>query len=263
MRRGKGFTLIELLVVIAAIALLMAILVPSLQRARRQTKAIVCQSNLRQWGSIFFMYSEDHDSYFHEGFRGMQDATSNWWYPALESYYEIPKIRFCPIATKLGSPRGGKYLAWGPFDGVYYGSYGINGWIPNPHPDHAYIITGLMPTKNNWRRNLVAERGNNIPLFFDSRWVNSWPEPTDQPPQYDEELWVLHYGDGMKRFCIDRHPGNAINVLFLDWSVRKVGLKELWTLKWHKNFDTAGPWTIAGGVQPEDWPEWMRRFKDY
>jgi hypothetical protein len=51
--------------------------------------------------------------------------------------------------------------------------------------------------------------------------------------------------------------------VFLDWSVRKVGLKELWTLKWDREFDTAGPWTKAGGVRPGDWPEWMRRFKDY
>ena len=49
----------------------------------------------------------------------------------------------------------------------------------------------------------------------------------------------------------------------MDWSVRKVGLKELWTLKWHHEYDTAGPWTKAGGVQPEDWPQWMRSFKDY
>ena len=52
-------------------------------------------------------------------------------------------------------------------------------------------------------------------------------------------------------------------MLFMDWSVRKVGLKELWTLKWSRDFDTAGPWTLAGGVKPEDWPAWMQRFKDY
>lgn len=49
----------------------------------------------------------------------------------------------------------------------------------------------------------------------------------------------------------------------MDWSVRKVGIKELWTLKWTKEFDRAGPWTKAGGVQPENWPQWMRRFRDY
>jgi prepilin-type processing-associated H-X9-DG protein len=61
---------------------------------------------------------------------------------------------------------------------------------------------------------------------------------------------------------MNRHDG-GINALFLDWSVRKVGLKELWNLKWRKDWDTAGPWTKAGGVTPEAWPEWMRRFKDY
>ena len=56
---------------------------------------------------------------------------------------------------------------------------------------------------------------------------------------------------------------NRVNSLFMDLSVRKVGLKELWTLKWHKQYNTNGPWTMAGGVQPEDWPQWMRGFKDY
>jgi prepilin-type processing-associated H-X9-DG protein len=62
--------------------------------------------------------------------------------------------------------------------------------------------------------------------------------------------------------CINRHDG-GVNFLFLDWSVRKVGLKESWTLKWHGEYDTAGPWTKRGGVKPEDWPAWMQRFKDY
>ena len=117
-------------------------------------------SNLRQWGIVFQLYTNDNNNSFHQGFRGMPDSTSNWWYPALESYYEIPKIRFCPMATKLGFLRGGKNLAWGPFDGDYYGSYGINGWIPNPDRSHAYI-TGA-PTKNNWRTNLVAEHTDGI-----------------------------------------------------------------------------------------------------
>ena len=57
--------------------------------------------------------------------------------------------------------------------------------------------------------------------------------------------------------------GESLNGLFMDWSVRKIGLKELWTLKWHPQFNTANEWTKAGGAQPEDCPEWMRKFKDY
>jgi hypothetical protein len=66
----------------------------------------------------------------------------------------------------------------------------------------------------------------------------------------------------MADFCINRHHG-AVNGLFCDPSVRRVGLKELWTLKWDKEYGTAGPWTKRGGVKAEDWPQWMRRFKDY
>ena len=66
----------------------------------------------------------------------------------------------------------------------------------------------------------------------------------------------------MGRFCIDRHDG-FVNGTFLDSSTRKIGVKELWKLKWNRNFNTAGDWTTAGGVLPSDWPDWMRNFKDY
>jgi hypothetical protein len=51
--------------------------------------------------------------------------------------------------------------------------------------------------------------------------------------------------------------------VFADWSVRKVGLKELWTLKWHRTYNVNGMWTQAGGVTPDMWPVWMRKYKDY
>jgi hypothetical protein len=49
----------------------------------------------------------------------------------------------------------------------------------------------------------------------------------------------------------------------MDWSSRRIGLKELWTLKWYRDFNASGRWTLAGGVQPADWPQWMQSFKDY
>jgi prepilin-type N-terminal cleavage/methylation domain-containing protein len=52
----KGFTLIELLVVISIIAILMAIMIPALRKARESAKTVVCASNLRQIGYAFNMY---------------------------------------------------------------------------------------------------------------------------------------------------------------------------------------------------------------
>ncbi len=61
MKRLRGFTLIELLVVIAIIALLLSILLPTLNRAKEQAKAAVCMGNMRQLGIVFQLYVLDDE----------------------------------------------------------------------------------------------------------------------------------------------------------------------------------------------------------
>jgi prepilin-type processing-associated H-X9-DG protein len=105
------------------------------------------------------------------------------------------------------------------------------------------------------------KQAGTVPVFADSVYCDAFVLHQNDPPPFPDVFddWG---SDGIQMFSINRHNA-SINVLFGDWSVRKVGLKELWKLKWHKKFDINGPWTITGGVVPDDWPEWMRGFRDY
>ena len=255
MSRQKGFTLIELLVVIAIIGLLVAILVPALQRVKKQTKAVACQSNLHQWGLILDAYTNDNDDRF---FRGMIDGWWNDWIEILQpSYGKGGALTCCPLATKTRAKGGqGIFLAWEDPEGDY-GSYGLSAWVCNADPG------AVFGDDHYWRRPDV-KGAQNIPVFLDCLAITGWPDHTSIPPQYDGQLpQGITLTEQMKNFCINRHGKGMTNCLFMDWSVRKVGLKELWTLKWHRQFNTVGHWTKAGGINPTDWPEWMREFRDY
>jgi len=266
MHRQNGFTLIELLVVIAIIALLMSILMPTLHRVKKSAKAVICQNNLHQWAIAFDAYAGEYDGSFWSGdiFSDGLDGYA-WCIPLREYYSNQDDMLFCPMATK---PReeGAQdpYAAWGPIGWAsdLHGSYGMNNWCTNPAPDVEFIH-GREATKDNWRNAYNVEGANKIPLFLDCALIEGKPYDFDTPPQYDGDISEYMVSAlQIKRFCMNRHDG-FINGLFLDFTIRKIGLKELWTLKWHKSFDTNNEWTTAGGVQAEDWPEWMREFKDY
>lgn len=264
LRRKHAFTLIELLVVIAIIAVLMGILMPALQKVRKQARAVVCKANLHQWGMVWSMYTQDHDGRFPPAVLSWRDL--------LIQYHKDKKqeITLCPSAKKLYTEgalppdgaweqtwnNGGNDVSGKPFAS----SYGINQWVYN-----ASAAEGGRVLSQIWKKTDVPNP-NRVPVFGDCAITGATPNDTDLPPQRpDDVAYVWGSGGGpneIRRFVMDRH-GGAMNMLFLDWSVKKVGLKELWTLKFHRTWNTANRYTIAGGVTGEDWPNWMRSFKDY
>ena len=252
--------LVVLIAVIGGPALIMLLKT----RARKQPRAVACQARLKQWGLLFKFYTDDNDGYF---FSGERRGNGYWWLDPLQPYYRNNwNMLLCPMAKKPYAEGGrNPFGAWEVDDAS--GSYAPNGWICNPQQGKTEL-RGRGPAENYWRTPRV--RGvNNIPMFLGAMWFEAWARQTDEPPPNEDWLQdkvnqseMKANQNEMRRFCVNRHDG-YVNGLFMDWSVRKVGLKELWTLNWHRSYNTAGPWTKDGGVKPSDWPEWMRRFKNY
>ena len=247
------------------------------ESGRGRAKEAVCQVNLRQWHEIFQGYIEENDGKF---LSGEPETLGYWWVANLRSEHtdwKRMKLWFCPRATQPIQGEDGRMalapttsLAWGVFQyeklgphGIA-GSYGLNGYvIPIPEklsPKTANTYMSGVPATDGWRDLRDVPNASSVPMFLDALRFDLWPRHVDAPAPSENTAWGG--SNHMANCCINRHDG-AVNCLFVDGSVRKVGLKELWTLKWHRSFNTAGPWTKAGGVLPTDWPEWLRPFKEY
>jgi hypothetical protein len=279
-RLGKS----ELAVLILCGALVFLTIGAVGEQGRRRAKEVVCQTNLRQWHDIFQGYIDPNGAFI-SGDRG---SPGYWWVKYLSEEHkdwERTRIWFCPQAQRPVMDQSGRigsttsvFNAWGIFTGPglgsigISGSYALNGYViplpveegtrvsgrGPPSPPRAHYESGV-PATEGWRDLRDVPNGNTVPMFVDALRFDLWPLPTDPPAEYEFALWS---GRHMARCAINRHDA-AVSCLFVDGSVRKVGLKELWTLKWHRSFNTEGPWTRAGGVLPDHWPEWIRPFKDY
>jgi len=109
----KGFTLIELLVVVAIIALLISILLPALQNARRQAQAVVCGGNVQQITVALRMYQDDHQGWLPQSHCPQSVYGDNvgatwseaawgvpkralWFYLVTPTYLRDPRALACP-----------------------------------------------------------------------------------------------------------------------------------------------------------------------
>jgi prepilin-type N-terminal cleavage/methylation domain-containing protein len=273
-RHSRGFTLIELLVVIAIIAVLMGILMPALNQVREQGRSTACKANLRSWGLIWRMYSDENDGKFSPGNR-VGWARGDWVLSLRKYWADKDQILLCPSAKKR-LPSGAGVAAWGDdkhsyVQGNYSGddidgeecSYGYNLWLFTLPASAGNALQGR-PRSLHFN-NAYGKSMANVPLFLDAMWrgggpwygvesgLSSNPTFAGIAPPNTNGHWA-GYGHEMKHFAMDRHS-RGVNAVMMDSSVRHVGIKALWSVKWHKKYDEKRGYT-------GEWPDWMSHYSD-
>jgi prepilin-type N-terminal cleavage/methylation domain-containing protein len=238
-RFPTGFTLIELLVVIFVIAVLLALLVPALQKAREATRRVVCQSNLKQIAVAWNAYLDDNEGAFYQGqnsnilYGGWKGTFTMIGDPnrPLNSYFSLPLIEedendakiFCCPADRGGFP--GRML----YEQVYHAcgtSYITNLFLVGPFgfTFNQFYPPALITPEVTLLGQKINERVPNVSvdevanpsrllLIGDYGWVNQW-KPRPHPRAEWKELAEWHGR-------VDCH-----NLAFLDCHVKFVNIRK-------------------------------------
>jgi prepilin-type N-terminal cleavage/methylation domain-containing protein/prepilin-type processing-associated H-X9-DG protein len=189
-----GFTLIELLVVIAIIAILMAILMPALNKAREQGKRAACLNNVGQLTLGWIMYADDNDDRVVHANTGRNDAWVRWRrggseQERIEGLRSGLLFRYCPDVKLYKCPTGirGEVVTYTVVDAMN----GYDG-IPGTKDEMIY-------------RRIQIRRPNERAVFLDEGRLspNSWTI------WYDQERWwdqiTARHGDGTNFSFADGH----------------------------------------------------------
>jgi prepilin-type N-terminal cleavage/methylation domain-containing protein len=263
--KNFGFTLIELLLVIVIIAILAAMLLPVLSKAKLKAMQIQCLGNLKQLVLAEKMYLDDNqENCIEYDFSG----NSQLWMGRLIDYQsKLDAVRLCPCASDTNAAQafGTADKAWHIKSKVpvkiWYGGYGLNGWLYSNLTNQL----GAMPAIDQdklFRKESGIPMPSQTPVFADSIWVDGWPR-TNDVTEGNLYLGTPHGSAGrfmgpLGRMLIDRHGGipassaptdvdttkrlpGAINVACSDGHVELAKLENLWNFYWNRTWVPPSP----------------------
>lgn len=208
-RHGRAFTLIELLVVVAIIAVLMAILLPSLNSARENAKNVQCSSNLRQMGLVMEIYlsenSRKYPAYYAEDPVGSGSFYN--WVQKIRTTTDLQTISsgrksifHCPVAVALNAgcdPAAAQTYAFNSFLG-----YRKADSLATPAQTFLISDGKYYPPVGVWHLNVWTAQG--------AGYTSGMPDPVHGKGQH-----VYQYAVGTSTYYGD------VNVVFADAHVER------------------------------------------